>query len=254
MRLPAPEFWIHHSVTNPTSSPAADARTIQQVAFGRGFSDISYSYLVHPDGTVLEGRGLRVGAHTKGRNSIALALCFIGNYSTRQPTDTQMESARWLIQHLKDTGALKPDAPLQGHRQNPASPSECPGNLLYPRLGELRQAPTQEDDLSEASDTIIAKLNDLGSRVGHLERVLDRELNMDGMAAKEELDELRRSARGPAAVAVLALFQTYGVAVATTTETAWQRCSRIADEVVTGKRTWANVEESIARIAAAERA
>ena len=161
-----------------------------------------------------------------------------------------MESARWLIQHLKDTGSLKPGAPLQGHRQNPASPSECPGNLLYPRLGELRRAPTQEDELSEASDTIIAKLDGLERRIVSIEGHLDRELDPTGMSVKDELDELRRSGRGSAAVAVLALFAEYDVNVATDTETAWQRAGRIADEVVTGKRSWANVEESIARIAA----
>ncbi len=156
MALPARELWVHHTVNDPTSDPKADARTVQRIAYSRGFNDISYSYLVHPDGTVLEGRGLHVGAHTKERNSIALALSFIGNYSKRQPTEVQMEAGRCLRQQLVETGALAPDHALKGHRQNPASPSECPGNLLFPRIGELRRAPAaveasaespQEDDM-----------------------------------------------------------------------------------------------------------
>lgn len=153
MSLPARELWIHHTVTNPTKDPKADARTVQRVAYSRGFTDISYSYLIHPDGTVLEGRGLHVGAHTKERNSFALAFSFIGNYSELEPTNAQMESARVLRANLIGAGALRPDHPLKGHRQNPASPSECPGNKLYPRIGEILRparapapAPSPEED------------------------------------------------------------------------------------------------------------
>ncbi len=65
--------FIHHTVTQHTADPLFDTRNVQNVAFGRGFSDISYTLLVHPDGTILEGRIYdgkpAVGAHTKGYNS-----------------------------------------------------------------------------------------------------------------------------------------------------------------------------------------
>jgi hypothetical protein len=137
MRLPAAEVWIHHTVSKVTANPHADWRAVQDIAFGRGFNDISYSYGVHPDGTILVGRGDNVGAHTAGRNTKAIGIVFIGNLSTSKPTPQAMDSARWLITHLKAGGKLTNHAVLMGHRQNPLSPSQCPGDHLFPRIGEL---------------------------------------------------------------------------------------------------------------------
>lgn len=142
LALPVKEFWIHHTVSQATDDVFADARKVQEVAFSRGFDDTSYCYLVHPNGMVLEGRGLTVGAHTKGRNSISIGLAFIGNLSEVEPTPAAMEGARWLQGHLVNTGALDLGYGIRGHRDNPESPSECPGNHLYPRLGELGKDPS----------------------------------------------------------------------------------------------------------------
>lgn len=137
MRLPVGEVWLHHSVTPVTDDPYRDARFIQQVAFGRGFADISYSYLFHPNGTVLEGRGLYVGAHTAGRNSISLGFCLIGNYDTTVPTAGQIDGVRWCAHHLIEQKALRPGTyPTGGHRN--LQSTACPGAHAFQRLGEFR--------------------------------------------------------------------------------------------------------------------
>ncbi len=213
---------------------------------------------------MLEGRGLRVGAHTKKRNSIALALCFIGNYSLRDPTPEQMESGRWLIQLLEDTGSLRRGAPVLGHRQNPASPSECPGNRLYPRLIELRHpslrppAPNPEEGELSVSDIseIIERLNNLDERVDDvlaqvvgIATVVDREINnVPNMPLNEEVDELRRASRGELAIAVHDTFVLHDVDPQSPDESVWERCYRIAGEITTGKRTWDDFVESLLRI------
>lgn len=126
-QLPMRELWLHHSVTKPTSNPRADARLIQEIAFQRGFTDISYTALFHPDGTILEGRDYRfVGAHTKDHNSISLAGCLIGNYETDdRPTDAQILAFRWWRAQMVKAGALTPDHKFGPHKQVYAT--ACPG-------------------------------------------------------------------------------------------------------------------------------
>lgn len=144
MRLPAIAVWLHHSATNPTADPLADMRAIQQIGISR-FGYLSYSYAIHPDGTILEGQGTRVGAHTKGQNSTSFGLVLIGNYQNRRPTDGQVEGGRWLIAHLIGTKALKAGTfPTGGHR-NAIDPETkkpmatvCPGNWAMDRLAAMR--------------------------------------------------------------------------------------------------------------------
>lgn len=147
-RYPMAELWLHHSYTVPTQDPLADARQVQQIAFDRGYSDISYTFLVHPSGVVLEGRELRyVGAHTLGRNEISLAINLIGNYQPGQPlpdrevSDEQIASVRWLCDKLIADRYLVPGRyPTGGHRENPVDPggTQCPGDRAMRRLPEMR--------------------------------------------------------------------------------------------------------------------
>jgi N-acetylmuramoyl-L-alanine amidase-like protein len=151
MRLPVKEVWCHHSVTSVTGNPMADMRQLQQVAFSRKFSDVSYSYAIHPSGVVLEGRGLAVGAHTAGRNSKSFGVCLIGDYSKRVVTDAQVDSIRQLVAHLIERGALNPGLyPTGGHRQAPGAATACPGEFAMRRLVEMRAPWVAIPDLSPA--------------------------------------------------------------------------------------------------------
>jgi N-acetylmuramoyl-L-alanine amidase len=137
MNLPAREVWLHHSVTNPTPDPFADMRTIQRIGIQR-FGYFSYSYGVHTSGTVLEGQGLRVGAHTKQRNSTSFGIVLIGNYENRVVMPEQIEAIRELIDHLQDTGALRRGVyPTGGHRD--LMDTLCPGRYGYEVLAEMRK-------------------------------------------------------------------------------------------------------------------
>ena len=51
------------------------------------WSDIGYSFVIGGDGRIYEGRGWgRVGAHTKGQNSVSYGIGFIGNFMTSNPS------------------------------------------------------------------------------------------------------------------------------------------------------------------------
>lgn len=136
MKLPAREVWLHHTVTGVTTDPFRDMRQVQLVGIQR-FGYISYSYCVHPSGDVLEGQGLRVGAHTKNRNSTSFGISLIGNYNDRPMLDVQVEAVRQLIDWLSDAGHLRRGVyPTGGHRD--LMDTACPGNHAYARMGELR--------------------------------------------------------------------------------------------------------------------
>src|SRR5688572_28545334 len=110
---------LHHTVTSPPSSGLTGTtllntekqkmREIQQIAFSRGFSDISYSYLIFPSGHVFEGRGFEVlGAHTLGHNA-DVGVALVGNYENQTVTKAQKEALYKLRQKIAvSRGSLIP--------------------------------------------------------------------------------------------------------------------------------------------------
>lgn len=136
MRLPAGAVYVHHSVTQPSESPVRDMQTIEAIGMQR-FGQFPYSYVVHPhDGEVLEGCGLRRGAHTSQRNSNAFGICLVGNYDEQNPKVQQIQAVRDLIAWLTAEGHLSADAPVLGHRDVFAT--ACPGQRLYDVLDLIR--------------------------------------------------------------------------------------------------------------------
>lgn len=162
MHLPVREVWLHHSVTTPTGDPRADWRAIQRIGFSRDFADISYSFGFHPDGTVLEGRGLNVGAHTLDHNASGFGLVLIGDYRDAPPTEAQIQAVREWISMAIAAGWLEPRLyPTGGHRD--VFGTECPGDAAYDDLARFREPlasePVQEDDMPRPTD-VTGKLDD----------------------------------------------------------------------------------------------
>lgn len=161
--LPASEVWLHHSVTiapdllPPFDDDYATVRTLERIGesrFGRG---ISYTFLVTPAGLVFEGHSVgRKGSHTAGRNSIARAICLVGDYETMRPTDPQVDAVAWLLVHGWLSGWW--DAvPLDGGHRD-VKGTACPGRFAYTAIPEINRraqslaastlAPqTMEDDM-----------------------------------------------------------------------------------------------------------
>lgn len=143
MRLPATAVYLHHSVTPVTDFPYQDTKRVEAEGISR-FGQMSYSYLVHPKGVILEGAGTKVGAHTESRNSTSFGICLIGDYDDAPgpdafliPTEPQIEAVRWLIHHLKhETNQLLDNAILTPHRAVKAT--ACPGNKTMELLEQFR--------------------------------------------------------------------------------------------------------------------
>lgn len=127
--------YVHHSVTNePTGltgqalidAERAHMRQLQQIAFSRGFSDISYCYIIFKSGRVYEGRGKHVGAHTLGHN-LDLGVCFAGNYEIDELTDKAETALANLRKKLGITGVIKPHCSVYA--------TSCPGKNVREELG-----------------------------------------------------------------------------------------------------------------------
>lgn len=156
MRLPAGAVYIHHTTSEVTGDVAADMRAIEATGLRR-FGQFSYSFCIHPkNGEILEGCGLRRGAHTVQRNSTSFGIAWCGNYDERAPKIQQMDATRWLIRHLVAEGHLMADAPVLGHRDVVAT--ACPGAKLYPLLDAIRH-PWEETSM--ADDPNLPNLPDI---------------------------------------------------------------------------------------------
>ena len=176
--LPTPELWLHHS-----AGAGADEPTIRRIQnfhmapppFGRGWSDIAYSFLVDddpPDVDIFEGRGVGIaGGHTKGRNTVSHAICVIGNFTDRPPHDDTIEAVIALAVHGHRQGWWRAGF-SGGHRDAPNAATACPGDALHALIpmmnAEIRRR--LEDDMPDPrfSDENAALLNGIADEIRRL--------------------------------------------------------------------------------------
>lgn len=158
MHLPVTRLYVHHSAGPTPLTPAGEVWLLQQYDEqhrAKGWDGLGYSFVIGPSGTVYEGRGAKVGAHTDGTNSTAFGVCFLGHFDAAVPTAAATVSFAELVRALRTpqashgvpAGALTPDSLLLGHRD--AVATACPGAALYAKLPELRalvdQAPAPKE-------------------------------------------------------------------------------------------------------------
>lgn len=146
---------IHHTAGPQTANGTVVERLQGTQAYAMdsgGYCDLPYQMMVGFDGSLYEGRSLDLmsGATGGGNNPGNLAVCFIGCYHTpdsdcvggegHEPTEEMMLRGQLLVQTL----AVLEEIPttedsIRGHRDWPGNSTACPGSLLHPRLGELRE-------------------------------------------------------------------------------------------------------------------
>ena len=120
------EIIVHCSATPEGKDYTLD--TIRQWHLQRGFSDIGYHYVIHPDGKVEKGRDVNIaGAHCSGHNSKSIGICYIGGMTADNKkakdtrTDAQKVNLKVLLQAMRK---LYPNAKIHGHRDFAAK--DCP--------------------------------------------------------------------------------------------------------------------------------
>ncbi|CAL8270779.1 unnamed protein product [Lota lota] len=140
LSLPLSFMYIHHTSTPSApcltfESCAADMRAMQLFHQEvRGWDDIGYSFVAGSDGYLYEGRGWRrQGAHTLGHNAEGYGVAFIGDYSSRLPSNGSLELVRERLAGCAvASAALVANYTVHGHRQLVST--TCPGDALYQEI------------------------------------------------------------------------------------------------------------------------
>lgn len=152
---PVAMVFIHTSVTSQLPKTATVAQEkqamliLQGIAFGRGFSDISYSFVIFPSGRIYEGRGWGVTqAATLGFNDISYSFCTGGNTDANQETRQQRESIIGLINAGQKHGRIDKWVNVRGHREVAAK--SCPGRLFTDK--DIREIQRDVNHDSEKRD------------------------------------------------------------------------------------------------------
>ena len=105
------------------------------------WSGIGYNYWIGFDGTIYEGRGLHVGAHTLGWNDRSIGIGFQGDLEEQEMTDEQLDAGAALCRKLLNDYSLSV-MDIIGHKD--LTETLCPGKNF--RMGELKELITLIDD------------------------------------------------------------------------------------------------------------
>lgn len=151
--FPSTTHWVHHSVTSSDPGPASAANTVNRIGISR-FGKMSYPFLIHRSGTIIQGCYPYIGAHTKNFNSTTLAGCNIGNYQANQPTRDMVVANAALIRALRATGHYARDVPVKGHRQSEFAQTSCPGDYLMAQIPRIIQLAYNPPPIPSPTPTI----------------------------------------------------------------------------------------------------
>jgi hypothetical protein len=114
---------------------------------GNGWTDIGYSFVVCPHGTIFEARGLGnvPAANGPGLNSGHYAiLMLVGNAGLTKPTEEMVRGVRQCIAYIRRN--TRTGKEIAGHRDGYAT--DCPGTYAYQlvKSGALEPDNSREDD------------------------------------------------------------------------------------------------------------
>ena len=112
---------VHHSAT-PVREALAAVRGFQNFHMDtNGWRDLFYNWLVHPDGTILEGRSWV----TSPRPENVMTVCLIGNYDAIEMTAAQEQSVKEIVWESQRRMPQLVGRDVKWHNQRAAT--ACPG-------------------------------------------------------------------------------------------------------------------------------
>lgn len=127
----------------------AKMRQLQTIRPDLGL-DVPYSFVIFlmADGTIMvcEGRGVALtGAHTHGHNTDGIGVALEGNFMLPVNVTPYVPLISGFLGWLKYDQGLESLGPINGHSD--FSSTACPGDNLYPVLGQLAYT-REEDDMA----------------------------------------------------------------------------------------------------------
>ncbi|TWU58972.1 N-acetylmuramoyl-L-alanine amidase [Rubripirellula tenax] len=131
---------VHHSGNAGDKDPLA----IQEKHKDKNFDDVGYHYMIHPNGTVYEGRDITFkGEHVGGTNTKKIGVLMMGDYDEQILDLDDDDLTQTHVNKLKSLcETLKGHFPIQkfgGHQEfMAAGATQCPGNLIMDKIPSLR--------------------------------------------------------------------------------------------------------------------
>lgn len=175
---PASRIYLHHSVTTAPPRNAtlaqdiAAVRSLEAIGQSRFGCGISYTYVIPPSGRVFQGHSdRRQGTHTGGYNTIARAICLVGNYETMAPNSEQIGSVQWLLADGYRRRVWAAARLTGGHNQ--VAQTACPGRYATAAIPAMNRPYSGEDFtiVDQATRDYMKALEDrLNSRMGTLDK------------------------------------------------------------------------------------
>ena len=130
---------VHHTAGPDTQTPEQIAvyHTSPNHICADGCPGIAYHFIITADSIVYQVNPLEaISYHVSGNNTSSIGVCFIGNYEVNEPTEAQINSFKWLMEHIY--AELGRTVPIRKHSEFKAT--ACPGQYLAARLDELQLA------------------------------------------------------------------------------------------------------------------
>ncbi|MEV8434126.1 N-acetylmuramoyl-L-alanine amidase [Streptomyces chartreusis] len=158
--------FVHHTASGGkywcTQAPSLIRGIYRYHVLSMGWRDIGYNFLVDKCGNIYEGRAGGVtkavlGAHTRGFNSNSMGIAVLGSYGSTKPTVATVKAISRLTAWKLGLYGANPRGKtyltsgggnlfrkgrnvrlnvISGHRDGFST--ECPGRLLYAKLGTAR--------------------------------------------------------------------------------------------------------------------
>ena len=144
---------VHHSGTpqHPERTPAETVRALYDFSVSsdtlgdgrpkRPWPDVPYHFYISPDGTILEARDVAFEGDTNTRYDLSGHVLIVveGNFEVETPTDAQMASLLALSEAVAAQWGFGPTS-VGGHGDRAPGQTDCPGDALEARLGDVRDA------------------------------------------------------------------------------------------------------------------
>lgn len=90
------------------------------------WAGIGYNYFIEGDGSIVEGRGMYIGAHAKNHNFEAIGIALAGNFDEGLPSEKQMKELTDLCIYFMKIYDIEPKRVI-GHRELEGVTKTCPG-------------------------------------------------------------------------------------------------------------------------------
>ena len=138
---------IHHS----GNSGICDIKEIQKEEMDRGFDDIGYHFAINKEGKIYEARLLKYkGSHVLNNNTGRIGILIMGDFEPQnnksfkdlidfswdETTKQQLISLKKLIIYLKSE---YPTIKTLGGHMDYKKDTQCPGEILYKKLDNIRK-------------------------------------------------------------------------------------------------------------------